>query len=110
MLRHAVLPTRYGDRYLAGHVVEEGRHLYVSAGLGTAGLPLRLRALPEVPVLRLAPAARRPIATCRAGSARTAGLGELRGEGASEARRAAGGATTARGDPRGSDGVRSIGT
>jgi len=53
MLRHAVLPTAYGDRYLAGHVVEEGRHLYVSAGLGTAGLPLRLRRLPEVPVLRL---------------------------------------------------------
>jgi predicted MPP superfamily phosphohydrolase len=53
ILRHAVLPTRYGDRYLAGHVVEEGRHLYVSAGLGTAGLPLRLRRPPEVPVLRL---------------------------------------------------------
>jgi uncharacterized protein len=53
ILRQAVLPTRYGDRYLAGHVVEEGRHLYVSAGLGTAGLPLRLRRPPEVPVLRL---------------------------------------------------------
>jgi uncharacterized protein len=55
ILRRAVLPTAYGDRYLAGHVVEEGRHLYVSAGLGTAGLPLRLRRLPEVPVLRLTP-------------------------------------------------------
>jgi uncharacterized protein len=53
MLRHAVLPTAFGDRYLAGHVVEEGRHLYVSAGLGTAGLPLRLRRLPEIPVLNL---------------------------------------------------------
>jgi uncharacterized protein len=53
ILRHAVLPTRYRDRYLAGHVVEEGRHLYVSAGLGTAGLPLRLCRPPEVPVLRL---------------------------------------------------------
>jgi uncharacterized protein len=56
ILRHAVLPTRYGDRYLAGHVIEEGRHLYVSAGFGTAGLPLRLRRPPEVPVLRLTPA------------------------------------------------------
>jgi predicted MPP superfamily phosphohydrolase len=53
ILRRAVLPTRYGDRYLAGHVVEEGRHLYVSAGLGTAGLPLRLRRPPEIPVLTL---------------------------------------------------------
>jgi hypothetical protein len=52
-LRHAVLPTLYGDRYRAGHVVEDGRHLFVSVGLGTAGLPLRLRAVPEIPVLRL---------------------------------------------------------
>ena len=53
LLRRAVLPTRFGERYIAGHVVERGRHLYVSAGVGTAGLPLRLRRLPEVPVLRL---------------------------------------------------------
>jgi predicted MPP superfamily phosphohydrolase len=53
ILRRAVLPTKYGERYLAGHVVEDGRHLYVSAGLGTAGLPLRLRRPPEIPVLTL---------------------------------------------------------
>jgi predicted MPP superfamily phosphohydrolase len=53
LLRRSVLPTRFGERYIAGHVVERGRHLYVSAGLGTAGLPLRLRRPPEVPVLRL---------------------------------------------------------
>ena len=53
ILRHAVLPSCYGDRYLAGHVIEHGRHLYVSAGLGTAGLPLRLRCPPELPVLTL---------------------------------------------------------
>jgi predicted MPP superfamily phosphohydrolase len=56
-LRRAALPTSYGERYLAGHVVERGRHMYVSAGLGTAGLPLRLRRPPEVPVLRLTAAA-----------------------------------------------------
>ena len=62
-LRHAVLPTAYGDRYLAGHVVEHRRHLYVPAGLGTAGLPLRLRRPPELPVLTLrAPAPRIPAA------------------------------------------------
>ena len=53
ILRRTVLPTQFGERYLAGHVVEEGRHLYVSAGLGTAGLPLRLRRPPEIPVLTL---------------------------------------------------------
>jgi predicted MPP superfamily phosphohydrolase len=53
ILRRTVLPTRFGERYMAGHVVERGRHLYVSAGVGTAGLPLRLFRPPEVPVLRL---------------------------------------------------------
>ena len=53
LLRRLALPTAHGERFIAGHVVERGRHLYVSAGLGTAGLPLRLRRPPEVPVLRL---------------------------------------------------------
>jgi len=60
-LRRVMLPTRFGERFLAGHVVEHDRHLYVSTGIGTAGLPLRLRRRPEVPVLRLsggAPAVR----------------------------------------------------
>jgi uncharacterized protein len=56
LLRRLALPTEHGERFLAGHVVEGGRHLYVSAGLGTAGLPLRLRRPPEVPVLRLSKA------------------------------------------------------
>ena len=60
LLRRAMLPTRYGERYLAGHVVERGRHLYVATGIGTAGLPLRLRRPPEVPVLRLTTAAPTP--------------------------------------------------
>jgi predicted MPP superfamily phosphohydrolase len=53
LLRRLALPSRFGERYLAGHVVERGRHLYVSSGLGTAGLPLRLRRPPELPMLRL---------------------------------------------------------
>ena len=53
-IRRLAMPTAFGDRYLAGHVVEDRRHLYVSAGLGTAGLPVRLLRRPEVPVLRLA--------------------------------------------------------
>jgi len=53
VLRKAVMPTRYGDRYLAGHIVEGGRHLYVSAGIGMSGLPLRFLRPPEIPVLTL---------------------------------------------------------
>ena len=53
VLRRGPLPSRFGERYIHGHVVERGRRLYVSGGLGTSGVPLRLRRPPEVPVLRL---------------------------------------------------------
>lgn len=47
------LPSRFGQRYASGHVVEGGRQLYVTSGTGTSGLPLRLRRPPEVVMLRL---------------------------------------------------------
>jgi predicted MPP superfamily phosphohydrolase len=53
LLRRVAAPSRHGERYLSGHVVEYGRHLFVSSGLGTAGLPLRLRQPPEIVVLTL---------------------------------------------------------
>jgi len=34
-------------------VQEGGRHLFVTSGVGTSGLPLRLRVVPEVVVLEL---------------------------------------------------------
>ncbi len=48
-----VVPSRYGERYAAGHVVEEGRHLFVSTGLGTSILPVRFLVPPEISILRL---------------------------------------------------------
>lgn len=56
ILRRPVIPSHYGERYVRGHVVEHGRHLYVSSGLGTSGAPLRLFAPPEILVLELRPA------------------------------------------------------
>jgi hypothetical protein len=53
LLRRPLLPSRYGERYARGHIVEEGRHLYVTHGVGTSGLPIRLNAPPEVLVLTL---------------------------------------------------------
>lgn len=53
VLRRRFIPSRYGERYARGHVVEDGRHLYVTAGVGTTGWPVRLLAPPEVVVLRL---------------------------------------------------------
>jgi predicted MPP superfamily phosphohydrolase len=53
VVRRPALPSRYGERYARGHVVEEDRHLFVSSGLGTSGLPLRFLAPPEVVILEL---------------------------------------------------------
>jgi uncharacterized protein len=52
-LRRPFIPSRHGTRFLGGHVVEDSRHLFVSTGVGTAGLPLRFRRPPEVVVLTL---------------------------------------------------------
>lgn len=48
-----VMPSRHGTRYKEGHIVESGRHLFVSRGVGHATLPVRLGARAEVPILVL---------------------------------------------------------
>ncbi|HWK27849.1 MAG TPA: metallophosphoesterase [Solirubrobacter sp.] len=53
LLRRPLLPSYYGERYARGHIVEHGRHLIVTSGIGTSGLPIRLFAPPEVLVLTL---------------------------------------------------------
>jgi hypothetical protein len=47
------VPSNYGDRYAHGHIVEEGRHLIVSAGLGTSGYPVRFGVPPEIVLVEL---------------------------------------------------------
>lgn len=49
----AVVPSRYGLRYVYGHVTEEGKDLVVTGGLGTTGLPLRFLMPPEIALIRL---------------------------------------------------------
>ncbi|MFQ5535689.1 MAG: metallophosphoesterase [Sphingomonadales bacterium] len=48
-----VVPSRYGQRFVMGHIVERGRHLFVSPGLGTSILPVRFMVPPEISVLIL---------------------------------------------------------
>ena len=53
LVRRLVVPSRNGDRYLRGHVVEEGRHLFVTSGVGTSRIAVRFRRPPEIVVLTL---------------------------------------------------------
>jgi predicted MPP superfamily phosphohydrolase len=70
-----ILPSRYGQRYARGHVVEGGRHLFVTSGLGTSILPVRFRVPPEVALLTLEAGAERQTDTPAARRRRTAGSG-----------------------------------
>lgn len=51
--RTPVVASRYGNRYLHGHIVEDGRHLIVSAGLGVSTLPVRIGVPPEIVHIQL---------------------------------------------------------
>ena len=53
VLGRPIVPSRYGERYAIGHVVENSRHLFVSSGLGTSILPVRFRVPPEITLLEL---------------------------------------------------------
>ncbi|MEA2287263.1 MAG: uncharacterized protein QOJ21_3306 [Solirubrobacteraceae bacterium] len=55
-MRRRAIPSRFGERFARGHIVEGGRHLYVTSGVGTSGWPVRLLAPAEIVILRLRPA------------------------------------------------------
>lgn len=45
--------SNYGDKYEAGHVFENGHHLFVTTGIGTSIIPVRFRVPPEIVLLTL---------------------------------------------------------
>ena len=48
-----IVPSAFGERYVRGHVVEDGQHLYVSSGVGTSIVPVRFLVPPEVTILEV---------------------------------------------------------
>jgi predicted MPP superfamily phosphohydrolase len=48
-----VVPSRYGRRFVYGHIRESGRDLIVSGGLGCSGMPIRFGRPPEVPIIEI---------------------------------------------------------
>jgi uncharacterized protein len=55
LLGRPIVPSAYGERFAIGHIQENGRHLFVSSGLGTSILPVRFRVPPEISLLELHP-------------------------------------------------------
>jgi predicted MPP superfamily phosphohydrolase len=53
LLGRPMVPSEFGQRYAYGHVVENGRHLYVTSGVGTSILPVRFFVPPEIALLTL---------------------------------------------------------
>lgn len=47
--------SRYGDRYACGRIDENGRTLFVTAGLGTSVLPFRFGVLPDMWLVTVKP-------------------------------------------------------
>ncbi|MBB3312867.1 hypothetical protein FHT78_004650 [Rhizobium sp. BK196] len=46
-----MVPSRYGDRYAYGHILENGRNIIVSSGLGCSIAPVRFGVPPEIVVI-----------------------------------------------------------
>jgi len=53
MVGRLIVPSRYGERYAIGHITENGRHLFVSPGIGTSILPVRFLVPPEISLITL---------------------------------------------------------
>jgi predicted MPP superfamily phosphohydrolase len=51
------VPSRFGNRFAYGHIVEDDRHLIVSGGLGCSILPVRIGVPPEVVMVDVGAAA-----------------------------------------------------
>lgn len=48
-----IVPSQYGQRFAYGHIVENDRHMVVSAGLGCSILPVRFGVPPEIALVTL---------------------------------------------------------
>ena len=53
LLGRPIVPSRYGQRYAYGHIIEGNRHLVVSGGLGMSNLPVRFGVPPEIVLIEL---------------------------------------------------------
>ena len=48
-----IVPSEFGERYAAGHIIEGPKHLFVTTGVGLSILPVRFRVPPEISLLTI---------------------------------------------------------
>jgi len=48
-----IVPSKFGQRYAAGYLIEDQKPLFVTSGLGTSILPVRFGVPPEIALLKL---------------------------------------------------------
>jgi predicted MPP superfamily phosphohydrolase len=53
LLGPLVVPSHYHAKYARGLIIEDGRTLFVSTGIGTSVFPIRFGVPPEISVLTL---------------------------------------------------------
>jgi predicted MPP superfamily phosphohydrolase len=53
LIGRPVVPSKFKQRYAAGHVQEGTRHLFVTQGIGTSIIPVRFRVPPEISIIEL---------------------------------------------------------
>lgn len=53
LIGRPIEPSKFGQRYGAGHVFENGHHLFVTTGIGVSILPIRFGVPPEIALLTI---------------------------------------------------------
>lgn len=48
-----IVPSKYGPKYTAGHIIENGHHMFVTTGIGTSIIRVRFRVPPEIVILTI---------------------------------------------------------
>ncbi len=53
VIGYPIVPSKFGQRFVEGHITEGRRQYFVTRGIGTSMLPVRFLVPPEVSILRL---------------------------------------------------------
>lgn len=53
LIGRPIVPSAYGERFVIGHIRENGKQMFVSPGTGTSILPVRFLVPPEISLIQL---------------------------------------------------------